>query len=168
MCTDIALAPSDRRVLVFAWLTKAERMGFFTKEEFRRGCSRLSVTSLAQLKKSLPKLDAAIANPTSFASFYSFAFDYCLTDPGQKIIDVETAAEMLQIALPDGRFVPAFCEFLTTQTDYKKLNSDQWNNFLKFSREVALDFSNAEDNPAWPVLLDNFVEWASRRQLEES
>ena len=31
--------------------------------------------------------------------------------------------------------------------------------FLRFSREVRPDLSNYSDNPAWPLLLDNFVEW---------
>lgn len=84
-------------------------------------------------------------------------------DPGQKIVDIETVAQMLQIVLPDGRFVEAFCQFLTEQQDYKKINSDQWSNFLRFSREVAADMSNAGDNPAWPVLLDNFVDWFQAR-----
>ncbi len=34
------------------------------------------------------------------------------------------------------------------------VNADQWNNFLRFSREVRPDLSNVEENPAWPVLLD--------------
>lgn len=48
-------------------------------------------------------------------------------EPGQKIIDVETAAQMLGLVLPGGRFVPEFAAFLTGgQKDYKKLNADQW------------------------------------------
>ena len=43
--------------------------------------------------------------------------------------------------------------------EYKKVNRDQWNNFLRFSREVRTDLSNSGDNPAWPLLLDNFVDW---------
>lgn len=34
-------------------------------------------------------------------------------EPGQKIIDVDTAAQMLALVLPSGRFVPEFCAFLT-------------------------------------------------------
>lgn len=49
-----------------------------------------------------------------------------LQEPGQKIIDSETAAQMLQLVLPQGRFVDSFCTFLTQQKDYKKVNADQW------------------------------------------
>ena len=47
-------------------------------------------------------------------------------EPGQKIVDSETAAQMLQLVLPGGRFVEPFCSFLTQQKDYKKVNADQW------------------------------------------
>jgi DCN1-like protein 4/5 len=89
-------------------------------------------------------------------------------EPGQKIVDADTVAQMLPIVLPDGRFVAEFCEFLTQQQDYKKVNADQWVNFLRFSREVAADMSNAGDNPAWPVLIDNFVDWFRKMELDGS
>lgn len=44
------------------------------------------------------------------------------------------------------------------------MSFDQWQNFLRFSLEVNADMSNAEDNPAWPVLLDNFTEWYRNRE----
>ena len=163
LCTDLGVSPADRRVLVMAWIMGAKRMGFFSRQEFIHGLRVLGASTLPQLKKSLPKLDTAIATPSAFQTFYHFAFQYCLTEPGQKIIDVETATEMLQVVLPQGRFVPEFCEFLNTQTDYKKMNADQWSNFLRFSIEVHPDMSNATENPAWPQLLDNFVEWHEHR-----
>ena len=163
LCDDLGVAPSDRRVLILAYLMKAERMGFFSRHEFLHGCRILSVTSLSQLKKTLPKLDAAIASPAAFQNFYSFAFQFLLTDPGQKIIDVDTAAQMLHIVYPEGRWVPALCEYLPIQTEYKKIGKDQWENFLKFSSEVLPDLSNATDNPAWPLICDNFCEWYQKK-----
>jgi hypothetical protein len=44
-------------------------------------------------------------------------------EPGQKIIDSEMAAQMLPLVLPEGRFVPQFCTFLTEQKDYKKVTA---------------------------------------------
>lgn len=43
-----------------------------------------------------------------------------LQEPGQKIIDTDTAAQMLALVLPGAPFVEPFCEFLTEQKDYKK------------------------------------------------
>jgi len=66
---------------------------------------------------------------------------------------------MLPIVLQDGRFVRQFSDFLAKQTEYRTISFDQWQSFLLFSQEVREDMSNATDNPAWPVLIDNFVEW---------
>lgn len=49
-----------------------------------------------------------------------------LQEPGQKIIELETAAQMLEVVLPGGRFVQPFCTFLVEQGEYKKINADQW------------------------------------------
>ena len=46
-------------------------------------------------------------------------------------MDAETAAQMVQLVLPGGRFVEPFATFLSEQRDYKKINRDQWDNFLR-------------------------------------
>ncbi|RXM30346.1 DCN1-like protein 4 [Acipenser ruthenus] len=50
------------------------------------------------------------------------------------------------------------------QSKYKVINKDQWCNVLEFSRTINLDLSNYDEDGAWPVLLDEFVEWYKDRQ----
>ncbi|KAA8579386.1 hypothetical protein FQN60_016816 [Etheostoma spectabile] len=45
------------------------------------------------------------------------------------------------------------------QSKYKGMNKDQWYNVLEFSRTIKADLSNYDEDGAWPVLLDEFVEW---------
>ena len=141
-------------------------MGFFSKSEFLHGLRVLgAIKSIPQLKKSLSsQCKTTMANPNEFHSFYTFAFRFCLTEHGQKIIDVPTCIALLQTIYPEGRFTTALCEYLEHhQQDYKTINLDQWDNILRFSREVKEDMSNADENPAWPVLLDNFVEFVLKK-----
>ncbi|KAL4426820.1 hypothetical protein ABPG77_006606 [Micractinium sp. CCAP 211/92] len=166
LCKDLKVDPTDRLVLLLAWKMGAQRMGYFSRAEFGAGLSELGATSVAQLRKVLPSLASEVRHAHALEQFHRFAFRFCLTEPGQKIIDTDTAAQMLALVLPGAPFVEAFCEFLTEQKDYKKINADQWNNFLRFSREVRPDLSNVEENPAWPVLLDNFVEWRRARMQD--
>ncbi|KAL4859445.1 DCN1-like protein 2 [Chlorella vulgaris] len=166
LCRDLKVDPSQREVLLLAWKMGAKRMGYFSRQEFRDGLSDLGAITIAQLRKVLPRLPLEVQDSAALDEFHRFAFSFCLTEPGQKIIDSEMAAQMLPLVLPEGRFVPQFCTFLTEQKDYKKVNADQWANFLRFSREVKADLSNCEDNPAWPLLLDNFVEYL--RQHDEA
>eukprot|EP00079_Xenopus_tropicalis_P021142 XP_012812397.1 PREDICTED: DCN1-like protein 5 isoform X2 [Xenopus tropicalis] len=50
------------------------------------------------------------------------------------------------------------------QSKYRVMNKDQWYNVLEFSRTVHADLSNYDEDGAWPVLLDEFVEWQKVRQ----
>ncbi|KFO25638.1 DCN1-like protein 5 [Fukomys damarensis] len=50
------------------------------------------------------------------------------------------------------------------QSKYRVMNKDQWYNVLEFSRTVHADLSNYDEDGAWPVLLDEFVEWQKIRQ----
>ncbi|TYG67153.1 hypothetical protein ES288_D05G055400v1 [Gossypium darwinii] len=46
------------------------------------------------------------------------------------------------------------------QNDYKVINSDQWINFLRFCKEISFpDLENYDAIQAWPLILDNYVEW---------
>jgi len=45
------------------------------------------------------------------------------------------------------------------QSRYRVLNKDQWCNVLEFSRAVDTDLKNYDVDGAWPVMLDEFVEW---------
>ena len=58
-------------------------------------------------------------------------------DGQKKFIEVETAAQMLGVALPDGPLTARFQEFLGEQTEYKVVSADQWLGIYRFSREVC-------------------------------
>lgn len=49
---------------------------------------------------------------------------------------METAAQMLALALPQGCHTERLCSFLVQQSEYKVVSADQWLGFLRFSQEV--------------------------------
>ena len=161
------LDPMDRRILFLAWVARASRMGFFTREEWLRACGQLRAGTPASVADALTPLSASVDAPRSstFSDFFEFAFKYCLTEASQKIIDLETAAQMLSLALPQQKAScphrqPMIDFLLKHQKEYKTVNADQWRGIGRFVREVndpaCGDF---EDDGAWPLLLDNYVEW---------
>jgi DCN1-like protein 4/5 len=163
-CTDLGLDPSDKRVLLLAWKMRAKRMGYFSRDEFQTGLAALKATTVAQVKRALPALEEQIdMDPEAFHDFCTFAFKFCLTEPMQKLIDVPTACQMLQIVMPAEPLQPLFVDFLQAQTEYKVVNFDQWTSFLRFTQDVKPDLSNYDESQAWPLLLDNFVEWGRER-----
>ena len=51
---------------------------------------------------------------------------------------METAIQMLSVAMPNCEHLEPFTEFLQEQTEYKTINRDQWMGFLRFTQQVSL------------------------------
>ncbi|OWM69583.1 hypothetical protein CDL15_Pgr014044 [Punica granatum] len=158
---------TDVRILILAWKMQAERQGYFTLDEWRRGLKGLRADTVSKLKKALPDLEREVRRPSNFAEFYAYAFRYCLTEEKQKSIDIESICELLDLVL-GSQFraqVDYLIEYLKIQNDYKVINMDQWMGFLRFCNEISFpDFSNYDPQLAWPLILDNFVEWMRAKQ----
>ncbi|OIW18073.1 hypothetical protein TanjilG_00325 [Lupinus angustifolius] len=167
LCADIEVDHTDVRILMLAWKMKSEEQGYFTLDEWRRGLKALRVDTVSKLKKALPDLEKEVQRPTNFADFYSFAFQYCLTEEKQKSIDIESICELLTLVL--GSTFPSqvnlFVEYLKSQNDYKVINMDQWLGFFRFCNEITFPtLSDYDADLAWPLILDNFVEWIREKQ----
>ncbi|RVW35670.1 DCN1-like protein 5 [Vitis vinifera] len=140
--------------------------GWQIEEEWRRGLKALRTDTVSKLKKALPELEKEVRRPSNFVDFYSYAFRYCLTvfslRGETKSIDIESICELLDLVL-GSQFqaqVDSFVEYLKTQNDYKVINMDQWMGFFRFCNEISFpDLRNYDPELAWPLILDNFVEW---------
>ncbi|XP_062154404.1 uncharacterized protein LOC133862581 [Alnus glutinosa] len=167
LCSDMEVDHTDARILMLAWKMKAEKQGYFTLEEWRRGLKALRADTVNKLKKALPELEKEVKRPSNFVDFYSYAFRYCLTEEKQKSIDIESICELLDLVL-GSQFrvqVDLFVEYLKTQNDYKVINMDQWMGFFRFCNEISFpDLCNYDPDLAWPLILDNFVEWIQAKQ----
>ncbi|XP_008808225.1 DCN1-like protein 4 isoform X1 [Phoenix dactylifera] len=161
-CSDVEVDHTDVRILMLAWKMKAEKQGYFTLEEWRRGLKALRADNISKIKKALPELAKEVTRPSNFSDFYSYAFRYCLTEDKQKCIDIESACELLDLVL-GFQFRPQvdkLTEYLKYQHDYKVINLDQWMSFLRFCNEINFpSLDNYDSDLAWPLILDNFVEW---------
>uniref|UniRef100_A0A7I4D1E7 Defective in cullin neddylation protein n=1 Tax=Physcomitrium patens TaxID=3218 RepID=A0A7I4D1E7_PHYPA len=140
LCEDLGVPPTDVRILLLAWKLQAARQGYFS----------------------------LMVSPYNFKDFYTFSFKYCLTEPRQKTLDLETACQMLSLVLGSRPHVASFLRFLQEQSEYKAMNLDQWSAFLRFCDEIKPDLRNYDESQAWPLLLDNYVEWAKKGMVTKS
>ncbi|XP_076014909.1 DCN1-like protein 4 isoform X2 [Genypterus blacodes] len=151
-------------MLVLAWKLDAQSMGYFTLQEWLRGMGSLQCDSTERLRNSLDYLRSVLNESTSFKLIYRYAFDFA-REKDQRSLDLNTAKCMLGLLLgKTWPLFPVFNQFLE-QSKYKVINKDQWCNVLEFSRTINLDLSNYDEDGAWPVLLDEFVEWYKERQM---
>jgi len=163
LCKDINVDPEDVLVLVLAWYLNAQRMGFFSKEEFTTGLQKLGADNISKLKNQTSNFKRDLDDQAKFKDIHRFAFGFA-KERDTKIIDLATADALLALVL--GNRYPhtePLRQYLKEQTTYKSVNLDQWMNILEFSRSIKADLSNYDENSAWPVLLDEYCEWAKKR-----
>ncbi|KAG1668789.1 DCN1-like protein 5 [Nymphon striatum] len=161
-CEDISVEPENVLslivMLVVAWKMNAKQMGFFTESEWLKGFTDLKCDSVKSIKEKLDYLRSLLKDQAIFKSIYRYAFDFAKS-LDQRCLDIETGRDMLQLLLGiHWPLLGSFKEFLV-KTDRKVINKDQWYNILEFSRTIIPDLSNYDVDGAWPVLLDEFVEW---------
>ncbi|EGG16608.1 hypothetical protein DFA_07586 [Cavenderia fasciculata] len=164
-CFDLGLAPESIQVLVLAWQMNADKMGYFQKEEFVVGLEKLKSYDLVTLKKELIQLTAQVlGDPNKFLELYKFSFGYSSELVNKKLLDVNTAAELLELVLPQSVHTPNFVSFLRSDKhNLKVINKDHWLCYNEFSKTVKRDLSNYDQQDAWPLLFDTFVEFVQEQ-----
>ncbi|KAH9377975.1 hypothetical protein HPB48_015335 [Haemaphysalis longicornis] len=153
-CEDIGVEPENIAMLVLAWKMNAKHMGFFTEEEWLQGLSSIQCDHIHKIHSKLDYLRSLLDDPNQFKSIYRYAYDFAR---------VSTRGTLEPLLL--GKHWPlcaSFHQFLE-QSKYRVINKDQWCNVLEFSRTIKPDLSNYDEDGAWPVLLDEFVEWLRAR-----
>jgi len=160
---DLDVDPLHIEVLQLAWHLEASQMAYFTRNEFISGFQKLGVDSIPKIKKQIKLMYLELEDQNKFKELYLYAFFFA-KEKDQKVLDLQTAEEMLKLILGNRYFhTNNFIEFLHVKSSYKFINLDQWMNFLEFSKTIENDLVNYDEGSAWPVLLDQFVEWQQQR-----
>jgi len=161
-CIDLAVDPSDPILLIIAWQMRAKTMCVFTLDEWTLGFTKMGVESVDALRSKFGELRALLDDADAFRDFYSWCFDFS-KEPGfgVRTLPTEVACQMWQLTI-GVRFpapVARWLEFMQAK-QVKVVTKDVWDMLLTFVDTVnQTDMADYDDEGAWPVLVDDYVEW---------
>jgi hypothetical protein len=170
LCDDLSLDPTpDIRCLVlFCRLGAVAKPGQISQAEWNAGMKTLKCDSIEDLKKLLPGMDPGFMEHDEFKSFYKYVFLFS-REGTHKTIEKDMTVALLQMVLSErnNRHLTPFAEFLETLgEDNVRITLDQWVSFLEFSVKIGEDCKgyDDDDNCAWPVLIDEYVDWKNKKK----
>jgi len=160
-CEDLGIDPgSDVTILQLAWKFKQQTPLEFSKEEFENGMAALAIDSIAGLKTTgIPNIKAELATMARFKEFHKFCFQ-ASREGTNRTIEKEVALTLLDMVLQDKKLfhVKEIATFLQ-RNRRKHITADEWGNILEFALQVDNNLGNYDEDGAWALMLDEYVEW---------
>jgi len=151
---------ADVRILVLMWrLGAVSKPGQVSCDEFQNGMENVGCDTIESLVELAPSLDPGFLERSTFREFYKFVFQFS-REGTHRTIEKDVVVALLPMAVSNrSEHVTAFVEFLE-QCSTTRITLDQWSSFLDFSDKVGVSpsFEGYEEDGAWPLLLDEYVE----------
>lgn len=156
---DLKVDPAaDVAALALAAACNAAEMGVFRRREFICGCTALETDSLEELREQMPKLREDVLRGRTLPEVYAYTFGIALEVPS-KVLPLEEAQQYWALLLHSWPLRDPFCDWAQRHMKGKGINRDLWMMVLKLATKVPPDLSTYDEDPSWPVLFDEFVEF---------
>eukprot|EP00933_Yihiella_yeosuensis_P019393 TRINITY_DN15737_c0_g1_i2.p1 TRINITY_DN15737_c0_g1~~TRINITY_DN15737_c0_g1_i2.p1 ORF type:complete len:261 (+),score=50.21 TRINITY_DN15737_c0_g1_i2:100-882(+) len=163
LCNDLVVSVLDPVTLVLSWHCQADQMGIFTRDEFSKGMQRLGCDDIQKLRAKLEDLRAQLGDRNTCKEVYAFTFQFAL-DQGQRCLPLETCVEFWKLLLPPHfALLDKWLEFVEAKVK-NAISRDTWMMLYDLATQVKPDLSDYDVNGAWPVMLDEFVDYVRSTQ----
>ncbi|KYQ96857.1 hypothetical protein DLAC_04164 [Tieghemostelium lacteum] len=144
------------------WKFKVKVMGEITKEEFINACNQLKVDGLAKLKSEIQQIKTQLNQEQQFKEFYTFTYDLGRLE-NQKNVGLDMAIELWSVVMgPKYKDLQTWFEFLKSKHNLA-ISKDTWALFYDFVKIANDDINKYDSDGAWPVLLDDFVDYLKKK-----
>lgn len=172
---DLNVGLDDIFFLVFAFHCGCRTQGVITKDDFARGLRSLRLDTLEAVKANVQVCrQAPYKDVQQLRKVYAYAFAYSL-EPQQKQLPTELAVAYWRLILEplNWCFFNHFLHYIECVSNLSSVTKDVWLMVLEFvltsqspagnqdSAEQIIDrvLQEYEDDGAWPLVIDSFVEW---------
>jgi len=169
---ELKIETDSLESLAMAWKLQAANPAEFSRHEFIKGWSEMGIDTTAGIKTKITETVASFKDRATFKEFYRWLFNFA-KDGDVKTIEVDTALQLWSVVLKDQwTLCDKWLKFIQKEGEkakkkeggLKAVSRDIWDQILEFSKDIKADFSNLEDDGAWPGVVDEFVEWVNESQ----
>lgn len=167
---DCGVNPESHETLAIAWHLQSSEMGLFQKDEFINGFSKSGCSDKKDIKKQISQVCRSLNDESQFKAFYKWVFHHVKEDDKKKTIPTELAAQLWQIVLQkQSNKMPLFQDWLKfcdekKDKDMKVVSRDVWEQIYDFLKETQTVDDFDDSGSAWPVAVDEFVEWKNEQK----
>ncbi|KAK5669856.1 Scaffold-type E3 ligase [Batrachochytrium dendrobatidis] len=162
LCNDLNIDPTDVVTLVLAYHLKCENMCEFNRRGWQEGWLALQCDNIESMKAAVQQMRHELDDPKMARAVYIFTFNFAKQST-QKGLGLESALAFWDLLLKDRyTHLNMWKEFLE-EAHGKSITKDTWCLFWDFTESINEDFSNYDDDGAWPLLIDSFVVYAREK-----
>ena len=154
--------------LLFAYEYKSTSPGEIEKDNFIKISQMNSIYNTKTLANYFHTCQTKLVTDyIYYKHFYQWCFSYLLEE-NKKQLDLEIAIELWSTLFTNKclkyfKLKDLWLNFLNQIYDLKYITRDLWNLLLDFGHEVSDDLKKYDENAAWPVAIDEFVEYINKK-----
>lgn len=163
---DCGVNPESHETLIIAFHLQCDEMGIYEKKEFSEGFCTSGCSTKKDIKNVVQDRIRSVNNNTGeFKKFYKWIFRHVKEEEKKKTIPTELAIQLWQLVFNKHKHSMklldqwlTFCEEVKDK-DMKVISRDVWEQIFDFLKETASLDDYDDCGGAWPVAVDEFVEW---------